>query len=96
MVQTKMIFSVILLLFLGLFINIAAISAADVNQSVLNSSAQTVSSNAVSTSVSTSITNQTIKSASTNTSQTVVVNGLTVTMLKDGIFKGSSILQKIW
>ena len=89
-----MIFSVILLLFLGLFINIAASSAADVNQSVLNSSAQTVSSNAVSSNVSTSVINQTIKSVSTNTTQTVVVNGLTVTMLKDGISRVQAFYKK--
>jgi transglutaminase-like putative cysteine protease len=80
-----MIFSLILLLFLGLFINIAVSSAADINQSVVNSSSQIVSSNAVSNNVSTVVTNQTIKSVGTNTTKIVVINGLTVPMLKDGL-----------
>jgi hypothetical protein len=66
MVKRRMIFSMILLLFLGLFINVAVSSAANVNQSVINSSAvnssvKIVSSNAVSNNVSASATNQTIK-----------------------------------
>jgi len=91
MFQRKIIFSMILLLFLGLFMNIAIISAANVNQSInnssnINSSAMIASSNVVSTNNSSSIINQTIKSASSNTTtKIVVVNGLTVNMLKAGL-----------
>ncbi|MGB7969958.1 MAG: transglutaminase domain-containing protein [Methanobacterium sp.] len=100
MIQHKMIFSMILLLFLGLFINIAVSSAANVNQSLnissnVNSSAMIVSSNAVSNNVSSNTINQTIKSASSNaTAKVVIVNGLTVTMLKDGLSRVQAFYKK--
>lgn len=80
----------VLLVCIGLFINIAVISAANVNQSVINSSTINssvilTSSNAVSGNFSGNITNQTVKAVSSNTTDKIVVNGLTVSMLKDGI-----------
>jgi hypothetical protein len=94
MVKQKMIFSIVLLLFLGLFINISVISAANVNQSVSNSSAvnssvKIVSSNAVSS----NIINQTVQTTSSNNT-TVVVNGLTVNMLKDGLSRVQAFYKK--
>ena len=90
MLERKMIFSMILFLFLGFFINVAISSAANVNQNIinsstLNSSAKIVSSNSVSNNDSSSIINQTSKSASLNTTNIVIVNGLTVNMLKNGL-----------
>jgi transglutaminase-like putative cysteine protease len=90
----------IFVLFLGLFINIADSSAANTNQSVINSttvnsSAKIVSSNAVSNNVSSNITNQTIKTVSVNTTaKIVVVNGLTVNMLKDGLSRVQTFYKK--
>jgi hypothetical protein len=97
MIQRKIIFSIILLLFLGLFINIAVISAANINQTVNNSSSVNsstiVSSYAVS--LNASITNQTIKTANLNTTaNSVVVNGLTVNMLKDGLSRVQAFYKK--
>ena len=95
-----MVFSMILFLFLGLFINISISSAANLNQSVINSSNVTssvniVSSNAVSNNNSSSIINQTIKSVSSNTTaKIVVVNGLTVDMLKDGLSRIQAFYKK--
>ena len=94
-----MIFSMILLLFLGLFINIAVSSAANLNQSInnssnINSSAMIVSSNALSSNNSSSIINQTIKSVSSNTTAKIVVNGLTVNMLKDGLSRVQAFYKK--
>jgi hypothetical protein len=94
-----MIFSMILLLFLGLFINIAVSSAANLNQSInnssnINSSAMIVSSNALSSNNSSSIMNQTIKSVSSNTTAKIVVNGLTVNMLKDGLSRVQAFYKK--
>jgi hypothetical protein len=99
MVNQKMIFSIVILLFLGLFINISVISAANVNQSVLNSSTvnssvKIVSTNAVSDNVSSSIINKTVKTTSSNTTAIVVVNGLTVNMLKDGLSRVQAFYKK--
>ena len=98
MIQCKMVFSIILLLFLGLFINITVISAANVNQSINNSSSVNSSVNMVSSyaiSNNASITNQTIKTASLNTTTNcVVVNGLTVTMLKEGLSRVQAFYKK--
>jgi hypothetical protein len=95
MFQRKMIFSIVLLLFLALFINISFTSAANVNQSFLNSSAKIVSSYAVSNNASNSTINQTVKNASSNnTTNIVVVNGLTVTMLKDGLSRVQAFYKK--
>lgn len=82
---------IVLLVCICLFTNIAVISAANVNQSVnnsskINSSFIVISSNAVSLNTSGNTTNQTVKAASSNTTaNVVVVNGLTVNMLKDGL-----------
>jgi hypothetical protein len=89
----------ILLLFLGLFINIAVSNAANLNQSInnssnINSSAMIVSSNALSSNNSSSIINQTIKSVSSNTTAKIVVNGLTVNMLKDGLSRVQAFYKK--
>ncbi len=88
-----------LLVFIGLFINVAVISAANVNQSVINSSttnssAIIISSNSVSQNVSGNTTNQTVKASSSNTTSVVVVNGLTVTMLKDGLSRVLAFYKK--
>ena len=89
----------ILLVCIGLFINIAVISAANVNQSVINSSTTNssvilISSNAVSGNVSGNTTNQTVKAASSNTTDKIVVNGLTLSMLKDGISRVQAFYKK--
>ena len=93
MIRYKIIFTTLVLVFLGLFINVDAISASDVNQSVVNSSANIISSNAVSQNVSSNITNQSVKTASSNAT-TIVVNGLTVNMLKDGLSRVQAFYKK--
>ena len=96
--QHKIIFSMILLLFFGIFINITIISAANVNQTVnnslsVNSSVNTVSSYALSSNAS--IKNQTITTVNlSTTNNSVVVNGLTVNMLKDGLSRVQAFYKK--
>jgi transglutaminase-like putative cysteine protease len=53
-----------------------------------------VSSNALSSNNSSSIMNQTIKSVSSNTTAKIVVNGLTVNMLKDGLSRVQAFYKK--
>ena len=109
-IKRKIYLSVALLFCLALVLNVSASSAASVNASQINSSDKSLASESVVTNISnyavtnakTNITNTTTKKVANTTNKItnqaagapVIVNGLTIAQLKDGISRAQTFYKK--
>jgi hypothetical protein len=109
-IKRKIYLSVVLLFSLALVLNVSASSAASVNTTQINASDKPLASadvainisNYAATNAKTNITNTTIKKIANKTSNVtnqaagapVIVNGLTITQLKDGISRAEAFYKK--
>jgi hypothetical protein len=109
-IKRKIYLSVVLLFSLVLVLNVSASNAASVNTTQINASDKSLASAGVVTNISnyavtnakTNITNTTIKKVANTTSKVtnqaagapVIVNGLTIAQLKDGISRAEAFYKK--
>jgi transglutaminase-like putative cysteine protease len=109
-IKRKIYLSVVLLFSLVLVLNVSAISAASVNTTHINATDKSLASSSVANNISnyassnakTNVTNTSTKKIANKTSNVtnqaagapVIVNGLTVTQLKDGISRAEAFYKK--
>jgi hypothetical protein len=92
-IQKKKIFSILLLLSLGIIFNISFNNVSAVDQNIINNSSNSSSNNNITSLTNkVAVANQTIKTNSSNT--TIIVNGLTLSMLNDGISRVQTFYNK--
>jgi transglutaminase-like putative cysteine protease len=96
-----MFFSVLLLIGLAVVLNVNFSSATTVNQTNINNSTHTINNSTVSNTVTSTASNKTVKTNSVSNStknlasgEPIIVNGLTVTQLKDGISRVQTFYYK--